>query len=310
MDNCYHNKICKVKQKHEDWILQLDDVHAVSIGYKKVGGVKTDDLAIVVHTTDKKPLHELEEYEIIPPILDGIPTDVVEMPEFKPLPIKFQATSETLPDNTKYRPVPGGAEIYTITSPVDGGICTLGMFARSTLPEDDPEELYLLTNEHCLPIENQEVRQPVSGNPEDLIAYATRTVNSQLIDGGIARMVDNTIADSLYIQDVGTPRGSYDITIDNLNELVIKRGRTTGTTIGFIEYVDVNVIAKQHQIVIGSEDTFAAPGDSGAVVLMQEGMHDHDVVGLLWGGALSYTILCPISAVQEELAIELVTSNV
>lgn len=303
--------IIEVKEYHEQEFLTFDDVHAISIGYKIVDGERSEQLAIVVHTTDKKPMYLVPSNQRLPKLCHGYPIDVVEMPRFEELPIildEVETIGQTVDDEI-YRPVPGGVEMYSVLTPTTGGICTIGTFANSTLPQDNPNDIYLLTNAHCLPEPNQEVRQPVSNNPDETIAFASRIVNSEFVDGGIAKMVENTLAEPYYIVDIGMPTGTYVITLENLNETVIKRGRTTGTTIGYINYVEVSVNGKQHQIIINSEDIFAAPGDSGSVVLFLEGENAHNVIGLLWGGVLSYAVLSPIQLVEEELQIRLLTRN-
>lgn len=306
-----HDAIIEAKETCEQIFLSFDDVHAVSIGRKRVDGVKTEQLAIVIHTTDKKPIYLVPPNQRIPKLCNGFPTDVMEMPRFEILPIIYdiEENDPAQSDDIKYRPVPGGVEIYSVLTASTGGICTVGTFATSTAPEDNPEDYYLLTNAHCLPQIDQEVRQPVSDNPIDNIAFATRIVNSNIVDGGIAKMINNSLAQPYYIEDVGMPTGTYNITIENLDDAVIKRGRTTGTTIGFVDYVEVSVNGKEHQIIINSENIFAAPGDSGSVVLFLDGANAHNVIGLLWGGVLSYAVLSPIQAVEEELQIRLLTRN-
>lgn len=303
------NRYLDVKHRYEDELLQYEGVHAVSIGYKIVDGKKTDDLSIVIHTIDKSVTQDIKNGQWIPPHIEGIPTDIVEMPPFQILPIQLgennveTATSE----NEKLRPVPGGAEIYTPSETSPGGICTLGMFARSVKAGDSSDDIYLVTNAHCLPIPNIQVRQPVSTSEADAIAYATRVVNSEQVDGGIAKMINNADANPMEILNIGVPTGTFTVTMENIGENVIKTGRTTHTTEGYVAYVDVTLIDIRNQIIVASDLPFAAPGDSGSVVLLQEGVNAHHVIGLLWGGVLTYAILCPIDAVVNELEIELLT---
>ena len=273
MDENQYHKILEVKHAYEDELLTLKDVHAVSIGYKEVNGVKTDTLAIVIHTKQKEEEAYLDPDQIISPFIEGIPTDVVEMPPFDYIPTEFDEdeinTSNI--DGKKYRPVPGGIEIYMPRTEVNGGICTLGMYAQSIKEGDSASDLYLLTNAHCLREVNQAVMQPISDNPEELIAFSSRVIDNNRIDGGIAKMTSYENADPFTIVDLGQITGVYDITIDNLGEKVVKRGRTSGITIGIIDYVFVTIFDKKDQIVVRGEVPFAEPGDSGSAVLMYEG---------------------------------------
>lgn len=71
------------KAQIEAEFLGKPGIHSVAIGHKQVKGVATNELAITVFTTKKKPIEELDADEIIPKFYAGIPTDVVEMPEFE-----------------------------------------------------------------------------------------------------------------------------------------------------------------------------------------------------------------------------------
>lgn len=296
--------IRNVKDDHVDDLLILDDVHTVAIGYKIINGRQTDNLAIVVFTTDKKEPDEVPFDQWIPPRIEGYPTDVVESPRFVP----YQSNDAAIPNRRRYRPIPGGAEIYMPSSPFTGGLCTLGMFARSVRPGDLADAIYLLANAHCFPRADQSIFQPESMQADDLIAYASRIVNSPLVDGGIAQLLNDEDADPYEIIGIGTPLGTFNVTTEDLGQLVIKSGRTTGTTIGVLTYLHADADDKRDQIIIVDRDeVFSDHGDSGSVVLLYEGTDKNHVIGLLWGGALIYTILSPIQAVCDELEITLIT---
>lgn len=306
MNQMQIHKMKAVKEKYRDWLLSLDYVHTVAIGYKIQNGIPSDTPAIVVFTTNKRPSAEYSPNQHIPAFLDDYPTDIVEIPTFE----TYQSNSSNTANQEKYRPVPGGAEIYMPNSPFSGGLCTLGMFVRSIREQDDYEDIYLLANAHCFPRADQSIFQPESLESQDLIAYASRIVNSQHVDGGIAQMLNPDNADPYEIIGIGAPLGSYDLTAANIGETVIKSGRTTGTTIGRIAYLYADADEKRDQIIIADINTpFSDHGDSGSVVLMEEGAYRHYVIGLLWGGALNYTILSPIHDVCEELQISLITTG-
>ena len=89
--------------------------------------------------------------------------------------------------------------------------------------------------------------QPISDSPEELIAFSSRIIDNDRIDGGIAKMTSYENADPFTIVDLGQITGVYDITFDNLGDKVVKRGRTSGITIGVIDYVFVTIIDKKDQ---------------------------------------------------------------
>lgn len=99
-------------------------------------------------------------------------------------------------DDKKYRPIPGGASILNRLEPGMYGVGTVALFARSTKKGDDPSYVYIFTNAHVLP----NIGGPVLRGFEK-VATATQKVNSEQVDGGIAKMDDPEQADLLNIID-------------------------------------------------------------------------------------------------------------
>jgi hypothetical protein len=65
-----------VKRAHEARLMSIQNVIGVGIGYRQRRGHVTGELAIVVLVEDKVPPEELDQENIIPSVLDGIPVDV------------------------------------------------------------------------------------------------------------------------------------------------------------------------------------------------------------------------------------------
>lgn len=55
-----------------------DNVTAVDIGYRYKDGTRTDELAVRVHVREKLPESVLEDAELLPAEIDGIPVDVIQ----------------------------------------------------------------------------------------------------------------------------------------------------------------------------------------------------------------------------------------
>jgi hypothetical protein len=72
-------QILRAKEDAEARLRALPGVHAVGISHKVVQGRPTDELCIVVFLPEKKPLAQLAAAEVVPPEIDGVRTDVVEM---------------------------------------------------------------------------------------------------------------------------------------------------------------------------------------------------------------------------------------
>lgn len=74
-----------IKQRHEAELMEKAGVVGCAIGYKHIGGRKTDELCIVCYVIEKKPEGKLRREHIIPKRIEGIPTDVVESGELRAL---------------------------------------------------------------------------------------------------------------------------------------------------------------------------------------------------------------------------------
>ena len=78
----------------------IPGVRHVSVGLKITGDKVTDELCIHVYVTAKRPDDEIDPAERIPPQIDGVRTDVNEIP-----------TARFTIDTTRYRPLKGGCLI-------------------------------------------------------------------------------------------------------------------------------------------------------------------------------------------------------
>lgn len=74
-----YQRIRKVKEKHESFLMSIEGVVGCSIGYKEIQGKKTSMLAIVCFVKKKKPRGLLSGEELIPREIEGVPVDIVEV---------------------------------------------------------------------------------------------------------------------------------------------------------------------------------------------------------------------------------------
>jgi hypothetical protein len=74
-----------IKKRHEPRLLQLANVAGLGLGFKEVGGQTTDQIAIIANVTRKLPLDQLDPHDVVPPQLEGVPTDVQEVGPVKAL---------------------------------------------------------------------------------------------------------------------------------------------------------------------------------------------------------------------------------
>lgn len=78
-------EVRRIKERHEAELMEKAGVVGCAIGYKFVGGKKTDELCIVCYVIEKKPEEKLRKQDIIPKKIEGVSTDVVESGEIRAL---------------------------------------------------------------------------------------------------------------------------------------------------------------------------------------------------------------------------------
>jgi len=315
-------------------LLAREYVVAAGIGYKTVGGKRTDDLSIVCSVVKKVPEALLATDDLVPGEIRGIPTDVVETGILR----------AQLERTDRWRPAPGGVSIGHPS--VTAG--TLGCLVRKN------GETLILSNNHVMAAENaaaigDPILQPgpydggsdpgdriavleefvpirfLSTEPSDctvartvavlanalayLLGSGTRLLAVRLqeeenrVDAALARPV-NPADLSEEILELGTIRA---IGSAGLGTPVRKSGRTTGLTSDEILQVDVTADITYgagrtarftDQIMAGA---MSGGGDSGSAVLDAE----NNLVGLLFAGSDTTTVINPIGHVVDALGIGL-----
>ncbi len=261
------------------------DVVSVGIGFKYRGGVRTDELSIVVGVRKKLAAADVARERLIPARIAGQPTDVVQYGQIKALEL-----------TAKRRPCPPGYSIGHAL--VTAG--TLGAWVR----RGQGNERYVLSNNHVLAASNEAstgdfIRQPGradGGTEDDRFARLTEFVQIRfdgangggkksaatlawrgwkwpanqvarlvgcpfrlevrplavaqpypnLVDAAIARVNLEEWVDP-EVPSIGEPAGIRDF---QLGDRVQKTGRTTEHTTGFVE-----VVGSQTQVDYGTSGT-------------------------------------------------------
>jgi hypothetical protein len=295
-------------------------VHAVGVGRKVVDGKETNQRAIRLHVVRKLPNSMLPKRARLPESIDGIPTDVLESP---PAFISLVCTEKR---QKRQRPMVAG--ISVAHEDVTAG--TIAYFCRSTKKGDDPESVFILSNNHVLANVNigkkgDAVLQPGpidGGTQEDDVATLHRFVKIKL-GGRAENAVDCAIAELL-------PDATYQAKLCKIGKIkgvragseglsVCKHGRTTGYTEGTVtdelydalvgmSHEDPNEAAlftNQLRLEVAPRyQALGLGGDSGSLVVSKK---DKKAVGLYFAGPENgqYGIANPIGKVLELLEIEL-----
>jgi hypothetical protein len=314
-------------------LLDRSNVVAAGIGYKITGGQKTSTLSIVCSVTKKMAASRLASKDLVPGSLNGTPTDVIETGVIRAL----QAPTE------KHRPAPGGVSIghrditagtlgclvkkdgHTVilsnnhvlansnAAEIGDPILQPGPYDGGSFPDDHIADL-----EHFIPINITGVPSdcPIATGTANFLNSIARLFGSavqlQAIDQqATENRVDAAIARPLNPDDVrdeilaiGTVQGTVE---GELGMAIKKSGRTTGFTTGEIQQVDVtaNVQYGQGQIALFTDQLMAGAmsqgGDSGSAILDD----NNSLVGLLFAGSDTSTIMNRIQNVFSELAVSL-----
>ena len=313
-------------------LLARSNVVATGVGYKISKGQRTGQMSIICSVEEKKPISALSSADLVPKEIDSMPTDVVHIG-------KVRALAHT----GRFRPAPGGVSIGHVditagtlgclvrkngqtfilsnnhvlansnAARVGDPILQPGPLDGGRLPQDQ-----IATLAQFVPIEFPD--QPGGGScasgaasflnaTSGLFRQQTRfkTVVPQAADN----LVDCAIAGPLNdadvineILDIGAITG---VGVAALGMAVQKNGRTTEFTTGEILQVDVtvNVDYREAGVARFTDQLLATPmsagGDSGSAVLN----NDKEIVGLLFAGSDSSTIINPIQAVFSALGVGL-----
>lgn len=311
------SEIRPTKEAIEDELLQRDGVVGVDIGYKEVGGRRTNELAIRVLVVEKR---DVPAKERIPAMIEDVRTDVIQRGRFT-----FDAGEVDWPcdtmagDTTRHDPLVGGCSIGTCGAGLGSG--TLATFVRD-IPTDD---IMILSCWHVLVAgdsRNLPVAQPSPDDngvcPNDVIGHVDRSQINDYVDCAVAFWNGvRPIVDERFIKDIGLIGPPLRAQI---GYRVRKSGRTSGVTYGDVDTVDltywlhsagVNRIFRR-QIGVwrtpGMNETFSCPGDSGSLVL-----NNTRPVGMHIGGSKynpffpdgAYAVVTPIHAILQAMNVRI-----
>ena len=294
----------EAQERHTNGLLAMEGVEGTAIGLNENGR-----LAIKVFTAAPGVAG-------IPKSLDGVPVRVVVSGKFHALPLldpppDIEKKDQDGVDPAAWfeRPVPIGVS----TGHPDITAGTIGCRVKDSLGN-----LYALSNNHVYADENLATRgdnvlQPGRAdggiNPDDAIGTLADYVD--ILFNGPYNEIDAAIALCEGTLGNATPEGGYGIPDSQiveeatLNLPVQKYGRTTGFTkgtiseinfIGNIGYSRGTAVFANQIVVIGTKGRFSRGGDSGSLIVTQDG---NNPVGLLFAGGGRRTIANPIGPVLD-----------
>ena len=288
---------------------------------KWTNGQPTGKPAVLALVTQKVPKDELTPAEMVPAKINEVPTDVLAIGE----PFADQAEPEVVIEALarKARPAEGGYSVAhrNVTA---GTLATCVYDSGLAIPD----HYYILSNNHVLANSNaaspgDPILQPGPADggvdPSDRIARLSRwvrirfeppvprTQHNNLVDAAIAEGQFHDLDREIYW--IGYVGGWLRRREVRVGMPIHKTGRTTSYTKGRVTAVNATVdvgfgggrVARFRDQIVTTR--ISAPGDSGSLVLTQDG---NKALGLLFAGSPFATILNQIEHVKRLLGIEIV----
>lgn len=318
-----------VKLQYLDYLFGKPNVVACGVGFKIAGDVQTDEPCVVVSVARKFPTAQLAAADLIPKLISQVKTDVVETGVFR----AFQNPQQ------KMRPAQPGISLghYAITAGTLGCLVQRNgqLFILSNnhvlanvnqakqgdaILQPGPADGGTAADKIAeladfIPIDFGQAGQPaqpgcattlwrlIAGQPAQP-PQAPAPGGDNHVDCALARPLspDLVLPDILQI---GRPTGAGPAT---LGTAVQKFGRTTGFTQGQITQIDVTATVDyggptalfHSQLMAGA---MSQGGDSGSAILDNQ----KRVVGLLFAGSDTTTLINPIQLVLDALHVQVVT---
>jgi hypothetical protein len=319
----------KAQERHTKSLKQLKGVHGTGVSWREDG-----ETVVVVYTERPSPGKSAVRNKNIPYSIDGVPVVVEAVGPFyaQNVPCEHRkdgicgnaaeplfSASAVITTERQPRPVPIGVSV----GHVDVTAGTLGCRVSNGCHR------YALSNAHVFADENDgqpgdTILQPgvVDGgdDPDDYIASLYDSVPI-VMSTNASNRVDAAIAD-IKATDVSrvTPPDGYGqpataTVAPRLNMDVMKYGRTTRLTHGYISAINVTVdvgydagtaqFVKQIFIREDNGGDFSRFGDSGALIVGSGGDDDLRPVGLLFASGGGITVANPIDFVFDEFGIQI-----
>lgn len=270
----------------------------------------------------------------LPPQVEGLPVEIIFSGKVFALANDCSGPKESRPDwCSDPEPAPDGGDVDATARfdrPVPIGVSSgHGDITAGSVGclVDAGCHNYVLTNNHVYANEGQanlgdDVLQPgpMDGglSPDDTIGtlydyepiiFSASADNR--IDAALARVEDGLVGDSTPEDGYGRPRTDPIEAVPGMD--VMKYGRTTGQTTGWVEAINATIMVQYDsgvarfvdQIVI-RPGPFSDAGDSGSLVVAEGGENDRRPVGLLFAGSHSVTIANPINEVLARFGASVV----
>lgn len=321
-------------REHAKSFLRLPGITSVGVGYRIQGGERTKELCIQYTVEEKKIEKDVNRSQLLPKsiqfVVDAktkqtveIPVDVLQRSYQTSHRIVGQVEPESVRDIRRERrnPIQPGISI----SNRDGTAGTLGAIVF----DRDSGEPYVLSNWHVLQTRFGQIGDPIAqpGPYDDskvepnLMGRVVRSFLGLAGDCAIASIENRRFVKEILDIDGAVPTHTAKA---QLNDRVVKSGRTTGTTYGIVRRVGV-ITSVDYEKPTGTQQIggfeigpdpdnppdrgeISDSGDSGSLWLIAD--QPDVVVGLHFAGetdpnpAEEHAMACNIHSVLEQLNVQ------
>src|SRR2546423_5115452 len=301
------DEIIRIKRAAEEELFAIPGVCGVDVGYKYVGGERTDEIVVRVFVEHKR---DVPAGERIPESIHGVRTDVQ------------QGGFEELADTKMYRPLIGGISVGPVRR-LDGSTGTLG----ALVTDNATQGRMALSNHHVFfdgsGSYDVSAAQPSSGDSGFIIGSVARSLYDDDVDAAVVRINEIVIPVKCEIADLGQVTGTGE---PRVGMVVRKRGRTSEWTYGYIDGVDQTYSYKKDGVPqdrkgqfsvqpdpASGTRVFADGGDSGSVIITAGGQ----VIGLLYGSNVAPAVdggrcgvATPIATVLKKMDVSMATAGI
>ncbi|GEN08492.1 hypothetical protein SAMN05443572_10679 [Myxococcus fulvus] len=194
------DELLRIKEAAEPRLFRIPGVTCVAVGPKQRGDTPTGTLSIIVYVEEKKPSRELAPEALIPPFIEGVPTDVLRM---GPVVALSGPAPSTQGDG---KVLHAGVSVLTPEHDLNAG--TIGCFVVKTSGDTHH---YFLTNQHVVLPKNDE-------GPLDGEVRASGMGCSSCTAGAVGKVVAARVATpvptDLFSMDPVPVVKSHDVHVD------------------------------------------------------------------------------------------------
>ena len=308
------NSIIDISHNYYNYLLNLERVVAVGLGYKWINGLNTFEPCINVLVKNKIDSKYLSSNNRVPTKYMGIKTDVIETGEFS-----FENEDETI---LKLRPLEGGCSV-SVSDKKNMGTISCIVKKVNDLEGKHEIDYFILSNNHVIAGNNQ---YPIGSNiiqpsklrgglfPSDEIGHLFNFIPIKFIEGedepvnyvdcAIGK-INNTSLISDKVFKIGEIKG---IEKPNLNMSIQKMGARTGLTLGTIIALNITFYTKAENIKKTAlfkdqilSQIVTNKGDSGSAIINS----NKKIVGIhMSGTGDGFSLSNDINLVLEKLNVE------